>query len=110
MEDGLGSANTRRAMSRRVERVERGVPVHDETLMRLASVHESGATTAQRCAALQPVNEWRVFYNWTQPQPGSDGMKVVLTGGAGDLGTVLTPLLEARGDTPLRLDIRHYRV
>src|SRR6266478_3780215 len=32
-------------------------------------------------------------------------MKVMLTGGAGDLGTVLTPLLEARGDTPLRLDI-----
>ena len=32
-------------------------------------------------------------------------MKVLLTGGAGDLGTVLTPLLEARGDTPLRLDI-----
>jgi nucleoside-diphosphate-sugar epimerase len=38
-------------------------------------------------------------------KPRSDGMKVVLTGGAGDLGTVLTPLLEARGDTPLRLDI-----
>ena len=32
-------------------------------------------------------------------------MKVMLTGGAGDLGTVLTPMLEARGDTPLRLDI-----
>src|SRR6266853_4766822 len=31
MEDGLGSANTRRAMSRRVERVERGVPAQDET-------------------------------------------------------------------------------
>jgi len=68
-------------------------------------VHAIGATTAQRWAALQPVHEWRVFDNWTQPQPGSDGMKVLLTGGAGDLGTVLTPLLEARGDTPLRLDI-----
>ena len=32
-------------------------------------------------------------------------MKAMLTGGAGDLGTVLTPMLEARGDTPLRLDI-----
>src|SRR5262245_879124 len=32
-------------------------------------------------------------------------MKVMLTGGAGDLGTVLTPMLEARGDIPLRLDI-----
>src|SRR5215813_14941021 len=32
-------------------------------------------------------------------------MKVMLTGGAGDLGTVLTLMLEARGDTPLRLDI-----
>ena len=32
-------------------------------------------------------------------------MKVLLTGGAGDLGTVLTPAFEARGDTPLRLDI-----
>jgi nucleoside-diphosphate-sugar epimerase len=32
-------------------------------------------------------------------------MKIVLTGGAGDLGTVLTPKLEARGDTPVRLDI-----
>ena len=68
-------------------------------------MHAIGATTAQRWAALQPVHEWRVFDNWTQPQPGSDGMKVLLTGGAGDLGTVLTPLLEARGDTPLRLDI-----
>ena len=105
MEDGLGAANTRRAMSRRVERVERGVPGHDETLMRLASMHAIGATTAQRWAARQPVHAWRVCYNWTQPQPGSDGMKVLLTGGAGDLGTVLTPLLEARGDTPLRLDI-----
>ena len=38
MEDGLGAAHTRRAMSRRVERVERGVPMQDETLMRLASV------------------------------------------------------------------------
>ena len=32
-------------------------------------------------------------------------MKIVLTGGSGDLGTVLTPKLEARGDTPVRLDI-----
>ncbi len=32
-------------------------------------------------------------------------MQVLLTGGSGDLGTVLTPMLEARGDTPLRLDI-----
>jgi nucleoside-diphosphate-sugar epimerase len=32
-------------------------------------------------------------------------MHVLLTGGSGDLGTVLTPVLEARGDTPLRLDI-----
>lgn len=32
-------------------------------------------------------------------------MNVLLTGGAGDLGTMLTPVLEARGDTPLRLDI-----
>jgi nucleoside-diphosphate-sugar epimerase len=32
-------------------------------------------------------------------------MKILLTGGAGDLATVLTPKLEARGDTPLRLDI-----
>jgi nucleoside-diphosphate-sugar epimerase len=32
-------------------------------------------------------------------------MKILLTGGAGDLATVLTPALEARGDTPLRLDI-----
>ena len=60
MEDGLGAANTRRAMSRRVERVERGVPVHDETLMRLASVHAIGAITAQRWAARQPVPAWRV--------------------------------------------------
>jgi hypothetical protein len=63
MEDGLGSANTRRAMSRRVERVERGVPGHDETLRRLASVHTIGATTAQRWAARQPVHAWRVCYN-----------------------------------------------
>ena len=33
------------------------------------------------------------------------GMKILLTGGAGDLATVLTPALEGRGDTPLRLDI-----
>ena len=32
-------------------------------------------------------------------------MKILLTGGAGDLATVLTPELEARGDAPLRLDI-----
>jgi nucleoside-diphosphate-sugar epimerase len=32
-------------------------------------------------------------------------VKIVLTGGSGDLGTVLTPKLEARGDTPVRLDI-----
>ena len=32
-------------------------------------------------------------------------MKILLTGGAGDLATMLTPALEARGDTPLRLDI-----
>ncbi len=32
-------------------------------------------------------------------------MKILLTGGAGDLATVLTPALETRGDTPLRLDI-----
>lgn len=32
-------------------------------------------------------------------------MKILLTGGAGDLATVLTPELEGRGDTPLRFDI-----
>lgn len=32
-------------------------------------------------------------------------MRVLLTGGSGDLGTVLTPLLERQGDTPVRLDI-----
>ncbi len=32
-------------------------------------------------------------------------MKVLLTGGAGDLATVLTPQLEARGDTSIRLDV-----
>ena len=32
-------------------------------------------------------------------------MKILLTGGAGDLATVLTPKLEAQGDTPLRLDV-----
>ena len=32
-------------------------------------------------------------------------MRIVLTGGGGDLGTVLTPALEQRGDVPLRLDI-----
>ncbi len=36
---------------------------------------------------------------------GKNGMKILLTGGSGDLATVLTPELEARGDTPLRLDI-----
>jgi nucleoside-diphosphate-sugar epimerase len=34
-----------------------------------------------------------------------EGVKVLLTGGSGDLGTVLTPQLEARGDTAVRLDI-----
>lgn len=33
-------------------------------------------------------------------------MRILLTGGAGDLCTVLTPLLEQRGDMPVRLDIR----
>jgi nucleoside-diphosphate-sugar epimerase len=32
-------------------------------------------------------------------------VRVLLTGGAGDLGTVLTPALEQRRDTPIRLDI-----
>lgn len=32
-------------------------------------------------------------------------MRVLLTGGAGDLGTVLTPILARRGDIPVRLDI-----
>ena len=32
-------------------------------------------------------------------------MRVLLTGGSGDLATVLTPALLQRGDTPLRLDI-----
>ncbi len=32
-------------------------------------------------------------------------MTILLTGGSGDLATVLTPELEARGDTPRRLDI-----
>jgi nucleoside-diphosphate-sugar epimerase len=32
-------------------------------------------------------------------------VRVLLTGGAGDLGTVLTPALEQRCDTPIRLDI-----
>ncbi len=32
-------------------------------------------------------------------------MKILLTGGAGDLATVLTPKLEMRDNTPLRLDI-----
>lgn len=32
-------------------------------------------------------------------------MKVLLTGGSGDLGTVLAAALEAQGDIPLRLDI-----
>lgn len=33
-------------------------------------------------------------------------MRILLTGGASDLSTVLTPLLDQRGDTVLRLDIR----
>ena len=67
-----------------------------------------GATNRMSCwAALQPVRSaLRVPYTTEHnPSPGNDGMKVMLTGGAGDLGTVLTPMLEARGDTPLRLDI-----
>jgi nucleoside-diphosphate-sugar epimerase len=32
-------------------------------------------------------------------------MHILLTGGAGDLATVLTPALEARGHTPLQLDV-----
>ena len=32
-------------------------------------------------------------------------MRIVLTGGSGDLASVLTPGLEARGHTPVRLDI-----
>jgi nucleoside-diphosphate-sugar epimerase len=32
-------------------------------------------------------------------------VKIVLTGGSGDLGTLLTPKLEARGDMPVWLDI-----
>ena len=55
-----------------------------------------GAITDEPCAALQAVHALPVSYNWTQSQPGNDGMKVRLTGGAGDLGTGLTPLLEAR--------------
>ena len=33
-------------------------------------------------------------------------MKVLLTGGAGDLGQTVVPLLNARGDTPVILDVR----
>ena len=33
-------------------------------------------------------------------------MQVLLTGGAGDLGTVLVPMLLSRGDTPVILDLR----
>jgi nucleoside-diphosphate-sugar epimerase len=33
-------------------------------------------------------------------------MKVLLTGGSGDLGVVLAPLLTQRGDTPVQMDIR----
>ena len=33
-------------------------------------------------------------------------MKVLLTGGSGDLGQTLVPRLLDRGDTPLILDVR----
>jgi nucleoside-diphosphate-sugar epimerase len=33
-------------------------------------------------------------------------MKILLTGGSGDLGVVLAPLLLARGDRPVVLDLR----
>jgi nucleoside-diphosphate-sugar epimerase len=36
-------------------------------------------------------------------------MRILLTGGAGDLGQTLAPLLLARGDTPVLLDIRRPR-
>jgi UDP-glucose 4-epimerase len=73
--------------------------------MRLTAGHAMGAITDESWAVLQAVQALRVLDNWTQPQSGNDCMKVMLTGGAGDLGTVLTPILKARGDTPLRLDI-----
>src|SRR5712692_8070223 len=36
-----------------------------------------------------------------------DGVKIVLTGGSGDLATVLTPKLEARGHMPIRILCHH---
>src|SRR3954447_12299323 len=36
-------------------------------------------------------------------------MKVLLTGGSGDLGRTLVPMLASRGDTPVLLDIRAAR-
>jgi len=33
-------------------------------------------------------------------------MKIVLTGGSGDLGQTLVPMMSARGDTPVILDVR----
>ena len=33
-------------------------------------------------------------------------MRIVLTGGSGDLGQILCPLLSQRGDAPVVLDVR----
>jgi nucleoside-diphosphate-sugar epimerase len=33
-------------------------------------------------------------------------MKILLTGGSGDLGTVLAPQLAQRGDIPISFDVR----